>query len=209
MPPTQTILAPIPGLPAAKPPCIAPFMILLRHGQSEFNLHFTATRRDPGIIDPRLTELGHLQAAEAAHLLAGERITRIITSPYTRALQTAAPIAKALGLKVLVNPIVRERYAFACDVGTPRTELELAWPEHDFSTIDEVWWPPIEEPAASVVDRAALFRAEMAVLPRWSDTLVISHWGFILSLTGKSVMNGQWLRCDPTGPAPEEIIWRA
>ena len=209
MPPTQTILAPKPGLPAAKSACIAPVMILLRHGQSEFNLHFTATRRDPGIIDARLTELGHLQAAEAAHILVGERITRIIASPYTRALQTAAPIARALGLKVLVNPIVRERYAFACDVGTPRTELELAWPEHDFSTIEEVWWPPIEEPAASIIDRAALFRAEMAALPRWSDTLVVSHWGFILSMTGKSVMNGQWLRCDPTGPAPQEITWRA
>ena len=107
-------------------------MILLRHGQSEFNLHFTATRRDPGIIDPRLTELGHLQAEAAATRLAGERITRIITSPYTRALQTAAPLARAFGATVLVNPIVRERYAFACDVGTPRTELELAWPAARF-----------------------------------------------------------------------------
>jgi broad specificity phosphatase PhoE len=184
-------------------------MILLRHGQSEFNLHFTATRQDPGIIDARLTELGHMQAAEAVRLLAGERISRIVTSPYTRALQTAAPIARALGVKVLVNPIVRERYAFACDVGTAKAELERAWPEHDFSTINEVWWPPIEEPAASVIDRAALFRAEMAALPDWSDTLVVSHWGFILSLTGTSVMNGQWLRCDPTGPAPKEITWRA
>jgi len=77
-----------------------PPMILLRHGQSEFNLHFTATRRDPGIVDPRLTELGHSQAAEAVRELAGERITRIVTSPYTRALQTAAPIAQALGLTV-------------------------------------------------------------------------------------------------------------
>ena len=76
-------------------------MILLRHGQSEFNLHFTATRRDPGIIDPRLTELGHLQAEAAATRLAGERITRIITSPYTRALQTAAPLARAFGATVL------------------------------------------------------------------------------------------------------------
>ena len=183
-------------------------MILLRHGQSEFNLHFTATRRDPGISDARLTELGHIQAGEAARRLAGERVTRIITSPYTRALQTAAPLARALGVKVFVNPIVRERYGFACDIGTPRTELERAWPEHDFSAIDEVWWPPIAEPAASVIGRAALFRAEMAALPDWSDTLVVSHWGFILSATGKSVVNGQWIRCDPTEPAPQEIIWR-
>jgi glucosyl-3-phosphoglycerate phosphatase len=196
-------------LPALISTCIAPAMILLRHGQSEFNLHFTATRRDPGIVDPRLTELGHLQAIEAARGLAGERITRIIVSPYTRALQTAAPIARSLRLKVLVNPVVRERFAFACDVGSPRTELERFWPEHDFSAIDEVWWPPIEEPADSVIGRAALFRAEMAALRDWADTLVISHWGFILCMTGKSVMNGEWLRCDPNGPAPEQLTWRA
>jgi glucosyl-3-phosphoglycerate phosphatase len=184
-------------------------MILLRHGQSEFNLHFGATRRDPGIIDPRLTELGHSQASDAARQLAREGITRIITSPYTRALQTVRPIATALGLKVLINPIVRERYAFACDVGTPRTELERAWPEHDFSFVEEVWWPPVEETAESIVGRAALFRAEMAALPDWSNTLVVSHWGFILSLTGNSITNGQWLRCDPTAPAPEQLTWRA
>lgn len=184
-------------------------MILLRHGQSEFNVHFSVTRRDPGIIDPKLTELGHAQAAEAAQRLARERIKRIVTSPYTRALQTVAPIAGALGVKVVINPIVRERYAFACDVGTPRTELEQAWPDHDFSTIEEIWWPPIEEPADQVLGRAARFRAEMAALPDWSDTLVVSHWGFILSMTGQSIANCQMLRCDPTTRPPEQIVWRA
>ena len=184
-------------------------MILLRHGQSEFNLHFTATRRDPGILDARLTELGHAQAMEAAGQLAQVPVSRIIVSPYTRALQTAAPLARALGVPVLINPLVRERYAFACDVGTPRAALELAWPEHDFSGLPEVWWPPVEEPAESIRARAALFRAEMAALPDWADTVVVSHWGFILSMTGESVMNGQWLRCDPTMPAPQEIVWRA
>jgi broad specificity phosphatase PhoE len=183
-------------------------MILLRHGQSEFNLAFTATRRDPGIVDAKLTPLGHQQAAQAAEALAGEGIRRIIVSPYTRALQTAAPIAKRLGVPVIVNPIVRERYAFTCDVGSPRTELVLAWPEHSFAALDEVWWPPIEEPAESVITRAALFRAEMAALPDWSDTLVVSHWGFILCLSGISAINGQWIRCDPTAPAPHPIVWR-
>jgi broad specificity phosphatase PhoE len=184
-------------------------MILLRHGQSEFNLHFTASRRDPGIIDARLTELGHAQAAEAARQFAGTGIARIIVSPYTRALQTATPIARSLRVPLIVNPIVRERYAFACDIGTPRTELEQAWPEYDFSGIEEVWWPPVEEPATSVTDRAALFRAEMAALPDWSNTLVVSHWGFILCMTGQSVMNGQSLRCDPTDTPPDRITWRA
>ena len=183
-------------------------MILLRHGQSEFNLHFTATRRDPGIVDPKLTPLGHEQAEQAAAALRHENIRRIVVSPYTRALQTAAPVARALGLPVLVNPVVRERYAFFCDIGTPRAELAAAWPEHDFSAIEPVWWPATEEPAASVIDRAAVFRAEMAALADWPHTLVVSHWGFILSMTGQSVMNGQWLRCDPTTPPPAEISWR-
>lgn len=183
-------------------------MILLRHGQSEFNVHFTATRKDPGIQDPKLTPVGHRQAEQAAEALRAEGITRILASPYTRALQTAAPVARALGLPVAVHPVVRERYAFTCDVGSPRGALRLAWPDHQFDHIDEVWWPKEEEPAEQVVARAARFRAEMAALPDWRHTLVVSHWGFILSMTGKSVANGEWLRCDPTQPPPAEITWR-
>ena len=47
-----------------------------------------------------------------------------------------------------------------------------------------------------------------AALPDWSETLVVSHWGFILTMTGKSVMNGTWLRCDPTEAAPDQLVWR-
>ncbi|SDB70142.1 histidine phosphatase family protein [Belnapia rosea] len=184
-------------------------MILLRHGQSEFNLHFTATKRDPGIPDPKLTELGHQQAEAAAEALAGERISRIIASPYTRALQTAAPIARRRGLPILVNPTVRERYAFTCDIGSPRTELVLAFPDLDLAHIDEVWWPAIEEPDHGIEARATLFRGEMSALPDWHETLVVSHWGFILAMTGERVMNGEWRRCDLTGPSPQAIQWRA
>ncbi|HEX4261357.1 MAG TPA: histidine phosphatase family protein [Acetobacteraceae bacterium] len=183
-------------------------MILLRHGQSEFNAAFNLTRRDPGIQDPKLTDLGRAQAVSAAAALAAEPIARIITSPYTRALQTAEAIAPALGVPVLVNPVVRERFAFACDVGSPRSALARDWPEHDFSGVEEVWWPAIEEPTEDVIARAALFRAEMAALPDWSDTLVVTHWGFVLALTGERLGNGEWLRCDPTLPAPRELVWR-
>src|ERR1700735_3089509 len=168
-------------------------MILLRHGQSEFNLHFGATRRDPGIIDPRLTALGHTQAQEAAQQLMGQGIERIIVSPYTRKLQQARPVAPAPGLPLTVDPIVRERYAFACDIGSPRPVLQRDWPDHDFGLIEDVWWPAEEEPEDSIVDRAARFRADLARRHDWSCTLVVSHWGFILSLTGQSVANGQWL----------------
>jgi glucosyl-3-phosphoglycerate phosphatase len=56
-------------------------MILLRHGESEFNQHFSVTRRDPGIRDPALTGRGHEQAKAAAAALAGVPIGLIVVSP--------------------------------------------------------------------------------------------------------------------------------
>ena len=177
-------------------------MILLRHGQSEFNLHFSVSRRDPGIVDPQLTELGYRQALDAAEALARAGIARIVVSPYTRALQTAAPIAAALGVPVVVDTIVRERYAYVCDVGTVRSALERDWPDRDFSAIEERWWPVEEEPEHGIRDRARRFREAMAARDDWSDALVVSHWGFIRALTGVTVGNGEWLRCDPGAPMP-------
>lgn len=184
-------------------------MILLRHGQSEFNLHFTQTRRDPGIEDPSLTDLGREQARAAGRALRDAGIRRIITSPYTRTLQTTAHVLEAIDAPVVVNPLVRERYAFACDIGTARTELAMRWPDHGFDHLNEVWWPPAEETADSIIGRARRFRSEMAAIEGWEDTLVITHWGFILSLTGQSVMNGQWLRCDPRAEGPATVTWKA
>ncbi|TDH62588.1 histidine phosphatase family protein [Dankookia rubra] len=172
-------------------------MILLRHGQSAFNLHFGATGRDPGIPDAPLTPLGHAQAEAAAAALAGASIHRILSSPYTRALQTAAPIARRLGLPVTVTPGIRERYSASCDIGMPRLQLALAWPALDFSAVDEVWWPAIEEPHGQFEARVALFRAEAAAWPDRDGMLVVSHWGFIRALTGRDVGNGEWVRLPP------------
>jgi len=184
-------------------------MILLRHGQSEFNLGMMATRRDPGIEDARLTEYGHHQAEQAARKLASERVTRIIASPYTRALQTAEPLARLLGLRIEIQPIVRERFGLACDIGTPRSRLANAWPHHDFSHIEERWWPDAHEGPDSVTDRARMFRQQMTQEADWSGTVVVSHWGFILCMTGQNIANGETIRCDPTGPIPEQFIWRS
>jgi len=183
-------------------------MILLRHGQSEFNLHFTRTRVDPGIIDPKLTELGHEQAAQATQALAGEDIRRIIASPYTRALQTAAPLAARLGLPITVTPLVRERYAFTCDVGRPASLVAAEFPHVAFDGVEEVWWPGVEEPEHAILARASGFRSDMAARPDWAHTVVVSHWGFILALTGRSMGNGEWMRVDPREAGPAEVVWK-
>ena len=171
-------------------------MILLRHGQSEFNLHFSATKRDPGIQDPRLTPDGEAQAALAAGALAGAGIRRIIVSPYTRALQTAAPIARALGVPVQVTPVIRERFHFTCDIGTPRSGLRAAWPEHDFEHLDEVWWPDRTETTESTMARAADFRALMQADNDWRSTLIVSHWAFLLTFSGRNLANGEWTKLE-------------
>jgi broad specificity phosphatase PhoE len=183
-------------------------MFLLRHGQSLFNLHFTATRRDPGIEDPELTELGHAQAREAAAALAGRRITRILISPYTRALQTAEPILAVHDVPVTVMQEVRERAAFTCDIGSHPEVLAARFPRHDFGHLPARWWPEGYETAEETVARADAFRAVMAARDDQETTLLVSHWAFILALTGISVENGGLLEYDPRGSAPDGIVWR-
>ena len=137
-------------------------MFLLRHGQSLFNLHFTETRRDPGIEDPELTELGHRQAEAAAESLAHERITRVIISPYLRALQTAEPVLARHQASVAIMPEVRERAAFACDIGSAPALLAARFPRYEFGHLPEVWWPQERETVEETVSRADAFRAAMA-----------------------------------------------
>jgi broad specificity phosphatase PhoE len=172
-------------------------MILIRHGQSEFNLRFSRTGIDPGIEDAPLTSLGQAQAEEAAQTLAGARVTRIIASPYTRALQTAAPFARRFNLPVTISPLVRERYAYSCDVGSTVAHLRGAWPQHDFAHLPDIWWPAETESERAALARAAQFHVEMAMRPDHAETLVVSHWGFILAMTGRSVANCEWVVVEP------------
>ena len=195
-------------------------MIVLRHCQSEFNLHFSRTRCDPGLVDPGLTAEGLVQAEAAADALCAQRIARVVTSPYRRALQTASAVAARLGVPVTITSLVRERYAFACDIGSPRRLLERDWPGLDFSALDGEWWrdgaigatgadnAAAIESESSVIDRARRFRSAMAQAPDSGETLVVSHWGFLLALTGHSLENGCWLHVDPAAPPPASIIWR-
>lgn len=172
-------------------------MILVRHGQSEFNVVYGETGRDPGIEDPALTALGRRQAGDAAAALAAAGIRCLLASPYTRALQTAGIIADLLGLPVRVEPLVRERRAFICDIGRPRRHLSDAWPDLDFDHLDEVWWPGAEESEAELLGRCDRFRSHAAGLEDWRETAVVSHWGFILGLTGEAVGNCDLVRFDP------------
>ena len=173
-------------------------MILVRHGETMFNVVFGATRRDPGIRDPGLTERGRAQADAAAEALSGETVTRVLASPYTRAIHTADVIARALGVPLSIDAAIRERFAFGCDVGTPRAALASRWPNHSFDHIDDIWWPDTEEPVERFHHRCDEFRRRMAEARDGSTTVVVTHWGVVRALTGLRVENGEILRHDPT-----------
>lgn len=177
-------------------------MILVRHGQSEFNVVFSETRRDPGIVDPRITDLGRSQAAAAAAAIdrASMPVERIVSSPYTRALETAAILAETLDAPVQVDPLVGERGVFVCDIGTPATELRRLWPALDLDHLGEEWWPREEEEAA-LGARGTTFLEKTAAHPQRDRTVVVTHWGFIRALTGLTVANGAVVRLGSDGRA--------
>jgi broad specificity phosphatase PhoE len=182
-------------------------VLLIRHGQTEFNRIFSATRRDPGVRDPQLTPHGRTQAAAAATVLARFDIRRLIASPYVRALETAEIIAARLDLPVSVEALVAERCAYACDIGSPLAALRARWPELGFDHLPDPWWPQQEEAEDVLAQRARSFRARIAV-EAWASTAIVTHWGFIRALTGLRVPNGAILRVDPTRPdlAAEPIL---
>jgi broad specificity phosphatase PhoE len=171
-------------------------VILVRHGESEWNVVFSRTRVDPDIPDPRLTAEGRRQAVAAAEALSQLAVERLLASPYVRALQTAEIIASLLRVPLTVEPLVRERAAFSCDIGTPRSRLAAEWPQLSLDHVEEIWWPPAES-EAELDRRCARFRAATRVLPDRHRIAVVTHWGFIRGLTGHSARNGELVRFDP------------
>ena len=87
-------------------------MILLRHGQSEFNRAFGATGRDPGIPDAPLTPLGETQAAAAAEALAADvfgfdELFGELLPPPQAAIERSAAASTEASITRLLNMVPR------------------------------------------------------------------------------------------------------
>lgn len=177
-------------------------MILMRHGESEFNVVYKKTRVDPGIRDPKLTDLGQRQVEDATTYLSGRRIVRILTSPYTRAIETACIVADRIKAPIQINAYIGERAAFTCDIGTPRSELRRLWPLLDLDHVSETWWPTPVESEEALDIRCRAFRQNQTKTNDWQEVLVVSHWGFIRGLTGHAVGNAQLIEFNPHGGHP-------
>ncbi|MEU2438011.1 histidine phosphatase family protein [Streptomyces rubradiris] len=80
-------------------------LLLVRHGQTPSNVDGLLDTAVPG---PGLTPLGRAQAAALPGALAEEDIDALYASTLVRTQQTAAPLAAARGLEVLVRDGIRE-----------------------------------------------------------------------------------------------------
>ena len=79
---------------------------LVRHGQTDWNL--TGRWQGQTFDAPGLNDLGHAQAFAILAQLKSENLSAIYASDLLRARQTGALIAKPLGMKVLLEPRLRE-----------------------------------------------------------------------------------------------------
>lgn len=80
-------------------------LIVIRHGETAWNRE----RRLQGQIDIPLNDTGRAQARALAEALTGEPIDAVYSSDLGRAMETATPLAQALGLRVRAEPRLRER----------------------------------------------------------------------------------------------------
>lgn len=100
------------------------FLYLVRHGETDWNRE----RRIQGSTDIPLNETGRLQAARTGRLLSRRRWDGILTSPLSRAYETAEIIADAVGLgePTRFDEIVERAYGNA--EGMTDVELSRLYP---------------------------------------------------------------------------------
>ncbi len=130
---------------------LMPRLYLVRHGQPE-----------PAGDDPSLTGAGRAQAETMAALLAPKGPLPILSSPFRRACETAAPLARLWGASVRAEPRISE---IPMPPGAPMPRAE--W----LKQVRTQRWPELDESLhrwrSGVLQ--ALFELER-------DTVVVSHY---------------------------------
>jgi probable phosphoglycerate mutase len=90
------------------PPPGATEVVLVRHGQSQTYVDGVPFVLVNGQGDPPLTPLGQEQARLVCARLAARKVDAIYATGLQRTAQTAAPLAEATGLEILLEPGLRE-----------------------------------------------------------------------------------------------------
>jgi probable phosphoglycerate mutase len=151
-------------------------LVLIRHGETEWN----AAGRLQGAIDVPLSERGSWQAQRVAERLATEPFAAVVASDLARAMQTAAPLAAALGLTVAPEPRLRER-AYGIFEGERYAGLAERYPVEWAAHLarDPDWVIPGGESIAQLRDRVRAALAELARRHAGSQIAVVAHGGVL------------------------------
>ena len=157
-------------------------LLLIRHGESEGNRDrvFTRTPEVP------LTPTGRQQARATGEFLR-ERYapTLLVSSPFTRARQTAEIIGEVLGLSPAIDDDLQERcygeYAgLPYDTARPQFDPKAYWS----------WRPPGGETLEEVAVRVGRALDRISSLAHHRDAVVVSH-GAVMMALWRHVM-GEW-----------------
>jgi 2,3-bisphosphoglycerate-dependent phosphoglycerate mutase len=92
--------------------------------------HCQTTSQAP---DAPLTPLGQEQAERLADVLQERGVARIVSSPYTRAIQSIEPLARRLGLAVETDARLVERVLSPEPLDDWLDRLRAAWDDHDLA----------------------------------------------------------------------------
>ncbi|MGB3892907.1 glucosyl-3-phosphoglycerate phosphatase [Mycolicibacter sinensis] len=161
-------------------------LILLRHGQTEFN----AGSRMQGQLDTVLSDLGRAQAEAAAEVLRKRHPLLIVSSDLWRAYDTATVLAEHNGLQVRVDTRLRETHLGDWQ-GLTHEEVDAVAPGARLAWRDDARWAP--HGGESRVDVAARSEPLVAELvagePEWGSgdanrpAVLVAHGGLIAALT--------------------------
>lgn len=183
---------------------------LLRHAQSTFNVIYDRTEVDPLDFDARLSVDGRRQAEEARERLAAFEADLVVTTPLTRAIETASALFQGRA-PILVEPLHREWQYNSCDVGRPASVLAAEFPGLRFDHLPEKWWHLGEKDWRGVaVEPKELFLKRVASFAEWLDgrseqrVVVVGHSTFFAYLAGVQLANCELHEWRPTPRPPAE-----
>jgi broad specificity phosphatase PhoE len=156
-------------------------LLLVRHGQTNTSVDDAFC----GVTEVSLTALGHRQAQAVAERLRRERIDVLYCSPQQRTLETAAPIAAALGLEIHRQNALREM-DFGLWENRPRAELLREYPDLVLGWDRGLWMgnPPGGETRQAVIARVVPCIIELLNKHKGETILVVSHRTTLRLLTG-------------------------
>ena len=155
-------------------------LLLIRHGESQPARPDKPFPLVGGQGDPGLAPEGRDQAEHVALRLGAARIDAIYVSPLRRTAQTAAPLARALGITPVVAPGMREVHLGDWEGGLFRKMVaerdplaERIWAEERWDVI------PGAEPAAAFTARVRGEIGRIAAAHPGQRIAVFTHGGVI------------------------------